>query len=471
MPRGQSSAVQQVLTVAAMRAAEQALIDAGATVESLMDRAGNGAGGYVHRVAGGRTVTVLCGPGNNGGDGYVIARHLFDQGVPVRVIAALPPKTPAAVAARSAFAGTVIDGVPTKLPRGDVLVDCLFGSGLTRAVDADLFDLLTALCDRHHHRIAIDLPSGIDSDSGAVLNPGLPAFDLTIALGAWKHAHFAMPAAALMGALRLVDIGCAAQSDAAAVLQRPGLEAPAPDAHKYTRGLLTIVGGAMPGATLLSASAARHAGAGYVRLIAGAEPGPVPHDLVVVRDAPAHVLADRRIAAVLVGPGLGRDGSARERLDAALAAGFPTVVDADALTLLRPGQIGDAPTILTPHEGELVALERAFGLRGQGLKRDRALKLASASGAIVLAKGPDSVIATPGGHLVVVPRASPWLSVAGTGDVLAGIVASRLAVRRDALRAVCEGVWLHGAAAQIAGPAFAATDLAEAVRLAVRAAL
>ncbi|KUR77957.1 bifunctional ADP-dependent NAD(P)H-hydrate dehydratase/NAD(P)H-hydrate epimerase [Novosphingobium sp. Fuku2-ISO-50] len=467
MPRN----TDQVLTVAAMRAAEQALIDAGASVESLMEMAGHGAGAYVHRVAGGRAVTILCGPGNNGGDGYVIARHLFERDVPVRVIAALPPKTRAALAARAAFAGPIIDGVPPKLPRGDVFVDCLFGSGLTRAVDADLFAMLSALFDRHHHRIAIDLPSGIESDSGAVLNPGLPAFDLTISLGAWKHAHFAMPSTALMGALRLIDIGCAAQGDAAGVLQRPRLGIPAPDAHKYRRGLLAIVGGAMPGATLLSASAARHAGAGYLRLIAGADPGPVPYDLVIVRETPAQALGDGRVAAVLVGPGLGRDPGARERLGAALAAGLPTVVDADGLVLLRPGQCAGAPMVLTPHEGELAALERAFGLRGEGVKHERALRLAAATGAVVLAKGPDSVIAAPDGRLILAPRASSWLSVAGTGDVLAGIVASRLAVHKDALRAACEGVWLHSEAAQLAGPAFAATDLAEWVPQAVRACL
>jgi len=467
MPRN----TDQVLTVAAMRAAEQALIDAGASVESLMEMAGHGAGAYVHRVAGGRAVTILCGPGNNGGDGYVIARHLFERDVPVRVIAALPPKTRAALAARAAFAGPVIDGAPQKLPRGDVFVDSLFGSGLTRAVDADLFAMLGALFDRHHHRIAIDLPSGIESDSGAVLNPGLPAFDLTISLGAWKHAHFAMPSTALMGALRLIDIGCAAQGDAAGVLQRPRLGNPAPDAHKYRRGLLAIVGGAMPGATLLSASAARHAGAGYLRLIAGADPGPVPYDLVIVRETPAQALGDGRVAAVLVGPGLGRDPGARERLGAALAAGLPTVVDADGLVLLRPGQAAGAPMVLTPHEGELAALERAFGLRGEGVKRERALRLAAATGAVVLAKGPDSVIAAPDGRLILAPRASSWLSVAGTGDVLAGIVASRLAVHKDALRAACEGVWLHSEAARLAGPAFAATDLAEWVPQTVRACL
>jgi len=471
MPKRRDPTPQQVLTVAAMRAAEQGLIDAGATVESLMETAGHGAGAYVHRIAAGRAVTVLCGPGNNGGDGYVIARHVFERGVPVRVIAPTPPRTPAAIAARAAFAGTVIDGIPEKLPHGDVFVDCLFGSGLTRAVDPEPFALLTALATRHHHRIAIDLPSGVESDSGAVLNPDLPAFDLTISLGAWKHAHFAMPATELMGALRLIDIGVAAMPGAAGVLAMPHLGTPAADSYKYRRGLLTIIGGAMPGATTMAALAARHAGAGYLRLIAAVDPGVVPPDLVVVRGCPAQALADTRIAAVLVGPGLGRDAAARERLATALGAGKPTVVDADALMLLRPGQGGDTPKVLTPHAGELVALERAFGLSSEGLKRDRAVRLAAATGAVVVAKGPDTVIATPQAQVVVVPRASSWLSVAGTGDVLAGIIASRLAVTRDPLRAACEGVWLHGEAARLSGPAFAAADLAEAVRSAVRAAL
>jgi hydroxyethylthiazole kinase-like uncharacterized protein yjeF len=471
MPGNRNRVLQQVLTVAAMRAAEQGLIDAGATVDSLMASAGHGAGALVHRIAAGRAVTVLCGPGNNGGDGYVIARHLSERGVPVRVIAPGLPRTPAALAARAAFAGPVIDGIPETLPYGDVFVDCLFGSGLTRAVEPAAFALLTGLIDRHHHRIAIDLPSGVDSDSGAVLNPGLPGFDLTIALGAWKHAHFAMPATVLTGTLRLIDIGVAAMPDEAALLHAPQLGAPEPDSHKYRRGLLAIVGGAMPGAATLSALAARHAGAGYLRLIAAVDPGVVPPDLVVVRDTSAQALGDARIAAVLVGPGLGRDAAARQRLAMALGAGKPTVVDADALMLLRPGQGEDVPKVLTPHAGELVALERAFGLASDGLKRDRAVRLAAATGAVVVAKGPDTVIASATGQVIVAPRASSWLSVAGTGDVLAGIIASRLAVGRDPLRAACEGVWLHGAAARIAGPAFAAADLAEAVQQAVRAAL
>jgi hydroxyethylthiazole kinase-like uncharacterized protein yjeF len=455
-----------------MRKAEQALIDAGDSVESLMKRAGNGAGDWIHRLAAGRPVTVLCGPGNNGGDGYVIAQHLAGRGVPVEVVAPLPPRTPAAMAARGAFAGDVLDG-DGALPQGAVFVDCLFGSGLARAVDVRLAAIMAALWARHALRVAVDLPSGIEADSGAVLNPEICGFDLTLALGAWKHAHFAMPAAARMGALRLVDIGAATIPGAAEVLPRPVFHPPPALAHKYTRGLLAIVGGAMPGAAVLAAMAARHAGAGYLRLIAGAEPGAIPPDLVVERGPPLSALADPRIAAVLIGPGLGRDGVARNRLAVALAAGRPTVVDADGLILLRPGHGGCGPLVLTPHEGELAALERAFGLGGgdRAAKRDRAVALASASGAVVVAKGADTVLAAPDGRVMVAPRAPSWLSVAGTGDVLAGVIASRLAVHRDPWRAAGEGVWLQRDAARRAGPAFAAADLAGWVQDAVGAAL
>ncbi|EGD58518.1 YjeF-like protein [Novosphingobium nitrogenifigens DSM 19370] len=455
--------LSQVLTVAQMRAAEQDLIAAGTSVEALMEKAGHGAGAYVHRISAGRSVAVLCGPGNNGGDGYVIARHLADRGVAVQVFAPLPPGTAAAAAARAAFGGTIHEGIPGDLPHGEVFVDCLFGSGLTRALPDDLHALLVRLAARHHRRVAVDLPSGVESDSGLPLNSALPTYDLTISLGAWKHAHFAMPAAAMMGALRLIDIGCGAVPGVPHVLARPYLRAPAADAHKYRRGLLAIVGGAMPGAALLAARAAAHAGAGYLRLIAGAEPDGIPADLVVVRADPGEALEDGRVAAVLIGPGLGRDEAARVRFASVVRCGLPTVVDADALMILHPAPGVGPGMIFTPHEGELAALERAYGLPGIGHKRERAVALAAASGAVIVAKGADSLIAGPDGRLLLAPRASSWLSVAGSGDVLAGIIASRLAVTRDPWTAAAEGLWLHGEAAARAGAAFSATGLADCV--------
>ncbi len=465
MPRSRDAVLSQVLTVAQMRAAEEDLITAGSSVDALMQVAGRGAGEWVRRIAGGGSVTVLCGPGNNGGDGWVIAEYLREHGNAVQVVQAREPATDAARNARALYQGAVV--AADSVMAGDVFVDCLFGSGLTRALPDDLLALLAGLAALHRHRIAIDLPSGIESDSGAALNAGLPEWTLTVALGAWKHAHYAMPAFASMGATRLVDIGVAKVPGAARVLERLRLTSPAPDAHKYRRGMLGIVGGEMPGAALLAATAALRAGAGYVKLAAQSAPAEVPPELVVTGDSPA-LLADVRTSALLVGPGLGRSDQASRLLSAALHAGRPTVVDADALVLLRPAMLSGAPCVLTPHEGEMAALERAFGLSGAGLRRDRALALAEVSGAVVVLKGPDTLIAAPGGEAVVAPRASSWLSVAGTGDVLAGTIASRLATNGQALRAAEEGLWLHGEAARLCGPAFTAGDLAHAVQAALK---
>jgi hydroxyethylthiazole kinase-like uncharacterized protein yjeF len=353
--------------------------------------------------------------------------------------------------------------------RGDVLVDCLFGSGLTRPLSDDHLALLQRLAAQHHRLIAVDVPSGVESDAGAALNPGLPDNTLTIALGAWKFAHFLMPAAAAMGQVRLVEIGCEPAAGAARAIGQRRFSAPAADAHKYRRGLLAVVGGAMPGAARLACAAAQGAGAGYVRLVAGEGAGAAA-DLVVDARLPEEALADARINAVLVGPGLGRDEGARSRLGAALACGKPLVLDADALVLLQPGTIS-APAIATPHEGELAVLERAFGVDGSGGKAARAAALAMASGMVIVAKGPDSVIAGPGGQVALAHRASSWLSVAGTGDVLAGIIASRLATGAAPFDAACEGVWLHAEAARLAGAAFCASALAARVRDAYAASL
>jgi hydroxyethylthiazole kinase-like uncharacterized protein yjeF len=458
---------QAILTVAQMRAAEQALIEGGTSVEALMDLAGRGAGEWVWRMSGGRPVTVLCGPGNNGGDGYVIAEAIRERGGQVAVIAAAEPATDAARWAASGCRAGRLD--PERDRHGEVLVDCLFGSGLTRPLTEGHAALLRRLSQTHHRRVAVDLPSGVDSDRGRPLNEGLPVYDLTVVLGAWKFAHWTMPAAAKMGARRLVEIGIGNVPGAARLLARPHLAPPAVDAHKYSRGLLAVVGGAMPGAALLACSAAQSSGAGYVKLLSKASSA---RPDLVTDDRPLDAaLGDERIAAVLVGPGLGRDDAARTTLSAALASGRPSVLDADALVLLRgdDAPLGDA--VLTPHEGEMVALEKAFGLAGEGSRRERALALCEASGAVVLLKGPDSLVAAPGGALVCAPAASSWLSVAGSGDVLAGIVASRLAVHRDPVRAAEEGLWLHGEAARSAGPAFTAGALADHVALALASTL
>ena len=468
-----TSHVAQILSVAQMRAAEDALVARGTSVDALMQRAGRGAAEWVWRLAAGRPVTVLCGPGNNGGDGYVIAQTLRERGGAVSLIAAAEPRTPAAIQARALYQGAVAGADAAVAVAGEVLVDCLFGSGLTRPLTQEHRALLAGLAASHRQAIAIDVPSGVESDSGAPLNPDLPRFDLTLALGAWKFAHFLMPAVATMGALRLIDIGVAPVSGAARPIARPRIASPSADSHKYRRGLLAVVAGAMPGAALLAARAAQGAGAGYVKLLGEGAAASAAPDLVTVSALLAEAVADARIAALLVGPGLGRDAAARERLAVSLAAQVPAVLDADALVLLAPRLLAEhaGPLIATPHDGELAALERAFDLPGTGTKPERAARLAEASGMVIVAKGPDTAVAAPGGGLALAARASSWLSTAGTGDVLAGVIASRLAAGSEAFVAACEGVWLHGEAARLSPPAFSAGQLAAAIPTALAACL
>ena len=212
-----------------------------------------------------------------------------------------------------------------------------------------------------------------------------------------------------------------------------------------------------------------HGGAGYVKLVSDHSHPDAPADLVIEQDLDA-VLEDERLSAVLIGPGLGRDDEARDRLSDVLRSGHPCVLDADALHLLDDGLIGlgnVSQMIVTPHEGELATLCESFDVTAQS-KLDRAKGLHDVTGMTVLAKGPDTLLVGREG-MRFFPRGSSWLSVAGSGDVLAGIVASRLAVHSDTMRACEEGVWLHHEAAWQAGPAFSASDLARAVKPAMGA--
>lgn len=459
----------QVLTVKQMQAAEQALIDTGTSVDELMRIAGIGVADWVWRVAAGRPVTVLCGPGNNGGDGYVIAENLRGRGLEVKVIAPITPKTPAANNARAKCGGGILssgNGV-----RGAILVDCLFGSGLARPLSAELLLLLRDLAAHHPFRIAVDLPSGIESDTGAMLNDWLPQNHLTIALGAWKFAHWKLPARNMMGVKKLVPIGVGEVEDAAQLIVRPKVSPPAADAHKYTRGLCAIVGGEMPGAGLLAAQSAMRAGAGYVRLMSSDQLPNMPAGLVIDGRVLSEALADTRIASILVGPGLGRSEQSEKRLSAAIGLAVPVLLDADALMLLSPDMLGKNVAVLaTPHDGELDQLCKSFAIVASD-RQGKALALAKVSGMTVLAKGPDSLVASPDGRLAIGSPAPSWLSVAGTGDVLAGIAASRMATGRDPFEAACEAVWLHGEAARELGEAFTADELASAVTNAVSAAI
>lgn len=445
-----------ILTAAEMRASEDAVIAAGTSVETLMERAGEGVAEAAWRFAGVPPTLIVCGPGNNGGDGYVAARVLSQRGIHVRVAATGEPRTDAARAARAGWNGPVEDFATTR--PAPLLIDALFGTGLKRPLDSPIPDTLMSLAKAARLRIAVDLPSGVATDDGAVLSP-VPDFDLTVALGSLKPAHRLQPAARHCGRVAVVDIGLGASPQGLTEIDRPRLLPPGPADHKYSRGFVAVVSGAMGGAALLAANAAQRAGAGYVMLVGGAGAGG-PHALVRSLLPEAAALSDPRIGAIVVGPGLGRDDAAGARLETALAAGRPIVIDADGLTLL-PG-VGlrrlshhAEPTILTPHEGEFV---RLFGSL-PGSKIDRVRAAAIQSGAVVLLKGADTVVAAPDGRAAVAPPSPSWLASAGTGDVLAGIVGAMLARGLDAFESAQAALWLHGEAARAAGPALIADDL------------
>ncbi|WP_095010953.1 NAD(P)H-hydrate dehydratase [Tsuneonella mangrovi] len=455
-------ASDQVLTAAQMRAGEEVLVAQGISVDELMQRAGQGAADWVWRVAMGGAVTVLCGPGNNGGDGYMIAETLRARGLEVKVVAPIEPKTDAARNARAAWQGEVVEGADSV--HGAVFVDCLFGSGLTRPLSSEHAKLIAQLASNHRHFVAVDLPSGVATDDGTLLGEVVHC-DLTLALGAWKPAHFLMPALERLGGVRLVDIGVEPVAGAAHVVPRPVLASPDRAAHKYSRGLLGVVGGAMPGAAMLACKAAMRAGAGYVKLFANEPVVGAPDALVTVSDPLEPALADKRLSALLVGPGLGRSEAARGRLAAVLEARVPAVLDADALHLLDEDLLEGVDTsrlLVTPHTGELAKLCETFRI-AEPTKRSMAQGLAEATGLTVLAKGPDNLLVARDGRTAFFPPASSWLANAGTGDVLAGIAASRLSTGRDPFGAAGEAVWLHTEAARIAGPALMADDLAAAV--------
>jgi hydroxyethylthiazole kinase-like uncharacterized protein yjeF len=436
-----------ILTAAEMRAAEAAAISAGTSVEVLMDRAGKAAAEAIWRFAGPLPALVLCGPGNNGGDGYVIARELAARGMAVRVAALGEPGTAAAGSARASWVGPV-EAFDEAEPAA-LLIDSLFGTGLTRPLDDRVSRRLCALPARV--RVAIDLPSGVSSDDGAILSP-VPDCDLTVTFQTLKPAHLLQPAARHMGRIVVADIGIRAESRLAEIA-RPIAAVPGPDSHKYTRGLVTIIAGDMPGASALAASAAMRAGAGVVRLQARIFVHGVPAAVIQIPGDPLDRLDDKRIGALLVGPGL---RSGRELLDAALASGHPLVLDAGALAMLADGgprRIESA--ILTPHDGEFGKLFGAL----EGSKVDRARAAAAGSGAVIAYKGPDTVVAAPDGRAAIHGTAPPWLGTAGSGDVLAGIIAAERAAGKEPFEAACAGVWRHAEAARRAGPKMIADDL------------
>jgi hydroxyethylthiazole kinase-like uncharacterized protein yjeF len=444
-----------ILTAKAMRAAEQAAIDGGPTVEQLMEKAGAALAEAAYRFAGPTAALVLCGPGNNGGDGYVAARHLAHRGVAVRIAALAEPRSEAAKWARSQWQGEV-EPLTASTAAAPLLIDAIFGTGLKRGLENPAAEGFPRLVSAAMVKVACDLPTGVDSDTGAELGE-VPVFDMTVTFGAMKPAHLLFPAMHKCGRVVLADIGIAADA-AWHEIAPPDLPPIDAGGHKYTRGLVHALAGDMPGAMALAATAAARAGAGYVRVSTSRHIDNLPASVVQVGTAEVN---DDRIGCLLVGPGM---GDIPQLVTLALTSKAPKVLDADAISNLgEPERLKGQDAIVTPHEGEF---RRLFGKIG-GTKPERALEAARRSGAVVVYKGPDTVVASPDGRIGFRSPAPAWLASAGTGDVLAGIIAALRARGMPAFEAACAGAWLQGRAAEIAGPGMIADDLAKAVGLAL----
>ena len=503
-----------LLTPAEMAEADRRAVLAGIPSLGLMENAGRAvAEEAMKMVEPGSRIHVFCGPGNNGGDGYVAARVLAERGNAVTVYAIGNRDTLAGDAAAMAqrWSGPTRPLADVVGEQVDLIIDALFGAGLTRPLDADILAVFYGFSSRiesgQPRVLAVDVPSGLDGATGGILG-GVFEANRTVTFFRAKPGHVLLPGRVACGDVVVADIGLPAsvltatsQWPALSVttwrndpgLWRPVFPRPSLEAHKFTRGHAVVVSGPAhaTGAARLGARGALRVGAGLVTLVGDAAATAINAThatAVMVRQISgtaglADFLLDARRNAVLIGPGAGVGADTAADALAALSSNASVVLDADALTSFagleltgRFGFIGrgpdaplgpddlfqaiaarSAPVVLTPHEGEF---KRLFG-ELPGSKLDRARAASRTSGAIVVLKGPDTVIAAPDGRAAINDNAPPTLATAGSGDVLAGFITGLLAQGMAAFEATCAAVWLHGACASHFGPGLIAEDLPE----------
>lgn len=461
-----------------MYAADQYAIDQGVSGERLMENAGREAAELISERFERQPVAILCGPGNNGGDGFVIARYLANDGWPVRLsLLGDPARLKGdALAMFRRWQGKTESLTRASVDGCDLVVDALFGAGLARPLEGAAAELAKEC--RTRKVVAVDVPSGVNGDTGT--NEGI-AFraDVTVTFFTRKPGHLLSPGRFLCGETFVVDIGTPAET-LETILPAAFRNCPSrwlqampvadPQGHKYSRGHALVAGGGVTssGAARMTAMAALRAGAGLstcavppsAAIVYASHLTAVMLKPVENAEAWREVLSDKRFNAICVGPANGLTGRTRDFTLGALETGRAVVLDADALTVFQddPEELFAAiggPAILTPHAGEF---GRLFDRDGSRL--DIALRAASRAGAVVVLKGPDTVIAAPDGRLAINDNAPPWLATAGSGDVLAGIATGLLAQGMPVFEAACAAVWMHGEAANLCGEGMIAEDLA-----------
>jgi hydroxyethylthiazole kinase-like uncharacterized protein yjeF len=492
----------ELLNNAEMAQADRDTIAGGVPGIALMARAGGAvADAVLARHPVGSRVVVVAGPGNNGGDGFVAARLLAERGYSLEVLLvgeASQPKGDAALAAKQ-WTGPVPAADPARLDRADVIIDALFGAGLDRPVEG----LARAMIERMNAQgapvIAVDLPSGVNGTSGAVMGIAVKAAQ-TVTFFRKKPGHLLLPGRLYCGPTSVADIGIAESVLAGIAPQTfeniPELwlahfPVPRETGHKYDRGHAVIASGPSwsTGAARLAARGALRAGAGLVTIASPREAVQVNAAAslaVMVRPvdgAPelTKFLSDRRLNAFAIGPGIGVNEATCELVLAALAGDRAVVLDADAMTSFAGdperlakalGQRQNQATILTPHEGEFI---RYFGALEKNAKvvskLERARRAAQIVKAVILLKGADTIVAAPDGRAAIAANAPPYLATAGAGDVLTGIAAALLAQGMTAFEAAVAAVWLHGEAAAAVGPGLISEDLPDALPRVYRALL
>ncbi len=480
---GSALASTALLRVAQMAEADRLTIAAGTSGATLMQNAGEAVAEEIMQRWSPCRVCVLCGPGNNGGDGFVVARLLAAADWPVRIaLLGLSDRLTGDAKSHAArWAGPIEVLAPEAIADAELVVDAIFGSGLNRALDENVALTLAAVGRRGVQLIAVDVPSGVMGDSGE--SCGAVAVQCTVTFARKKPCHVLLPGRDLAGDVVVADIGTPSSVlDGIAIdtwendpaLWQRELPRPASGGNKYSRGHALLVGGyPMTGAARMAARAAARAGAGLTSIAvpdialpiyAGALTSIMVHPLSRPEDL-WQLLGDSRYTALLIGPGAGVNEATRARAHAMLLTHRAVLLDADAISVFadRVDELAAAihgPCILTPHEGEFARLfgGAATGAAG-GDKLSRARTAARTSGAIIVLKGADTVIAAPDGRAIVNSNAPANLATAGSGDVLSGMILGLLAQGMDAFLAAAAGVWLHGAAAADFGPGLLAEDL------------
>src|SRR3981081_1864950 len=488
----------EVLNTAEMERADRLTIAAGTPGFALMLSAGEAVAEAAMDLLGEGPILVVAGRGNNGGDGFVAAAELAARGREVSVILLCERDSlqgDAALAAKG-WKYPVLPFNPQAIGRPALIIDALFGAGLNRPVKGEPHDMIEAINANGAPVLSVDLPSGINGDTGAIMGIAVRAIE-TVTFFRRKPAHLLLPGRMYCGRVRVADIGI--DADVLAEIKpktfenipqfwRNAFPVPRIDGHKYARGRAIVVSGdiAASGAARMSARAALRAGAGLVTLAS-------PRDALIVNAAAltavmvntidtvvefAELLTDKRLNTCVIGPGAGLGARTRDFVLTALSAKRSLVLDADALTSFAeaPEHLfeaikasGDGEVVLTPHEGECPRLLSDLSNKHpERSKLERVRAAAERSGAVVLLKGPDTVVASPKGRATIAAHAPPWLATAGAGDVLAGMISGMLAQGVPAFEAACIGTWMHGEAAREAGPGLIAEDLPEGLRAVFR---